>query len=178
MSSRLEFVCVASDQPIDLLYPGTSIGGDLVSDGEMAVALWNRSNGIALHGTQQDLLNRLEQLAAVVRAAPPLPTESYHLPAHLDPDGVIPEPGDVCFDHVHDKTRCATPGITVRDPRRATCAVCISDWNDAWHTTIATVLYVPANPTNHTISPSLPYSLTGWVTDISDTRPSRTANRS
>ncbi|MEU0030672.1 hypothetical protein [Streptomyces sp. NPDC006335] len=165
MSSRLEFVRVASDNPIDLLYPGTSIGGDLVSDGEMAVALWNRSNGIALHGTQQDLLNRLEQLTAVVRAAPPLPTEPYHLPAHLDPDDVIPETGDVCVDGVHDTTRCATPGITVRDPRRATCAACISDWNDIGHTAIATVLYVAADPANHTISPSLPYSLTSWVTD-------------
>ncbi|WP_405814497.1 hypothetical protein OG241_07765 [Streptomyces sp. NBC_01390] len=168
MSSRLEFVRVASGQPVDLLYPGTSINGDLVGDGEMAVALWNRGNGIALHGTQQDLLDRLEQLSAVVRAAPPLPTEPYHLPAHLDPDDVIPETGDVCVDHVHDTTRCATPGITVRDPRRATCAACLSDWNDTWHTAIATVLYVPADPTDHTISPSLPYSLTGWVTDDSD----------
>ncbi|MFK0154205.1 hypothetical protein ACIQVK_19295 [Streptomyces sp. NPDC090493] len=168
MSDRLESVRASGGWPVDLLYPGTSIGGDLVRDGEMAVALWAHSNGIALQGTQQDLLNRLEQLTAVVRTAPPLPTEPFHLPAHLVPDDVIPETGDVRVDHVHDATRCTTPGITVRDPRRATCAGCISDWNDIWRTAIATVLYVPADTTDHTISPSLPYSLTGWVTDDSE----------
>ncbi|MFJ9900587.1 hypothetical protein ACIQPR_45400 [Streptomyces sp. NPDC091280] len=167
MSNRLESVRASGGWPVDLLYPGTSIDGELVRDGEMAVALWDHSNGVALHGTQQELLSRLEQLTAVVRAASPPPTELFHLPVHLEPGDVIPESGAVCADHVHDTTRCDTPGITVRDPRRATCAACIGDWNDIYRA-IATVLYVPADPTNHTVSPSLPYSLTGWVTGDSD----------
>ena len=60
MSDRLEWAHVTSGA--ELLFPGENIDDAVVEPGEIAVAVWTGSNGIALHGPRDHLRDRLLQL--------------------------------------------------------------------------------------------------------------------
>src|SRR5437867_694495 len=117
MSDRLEWADTTSGA--ELLFPGEDIDGATVDNGQVAVAWWTGSNGIALEGPPQQLADRLEQAAAIVRAVVPLvPEQPRHLPGDLDPWAWITLGTGADSSTEHSNTRCRTPGITVRDPRR------------------------------------------------------------
>ncbi|MGW4178652.1 hypothetical protein [Streptomyces rubiginosohelvolus] len=100
MSDRLEWADTTSEA--QLLFPGTDIDGATVASGELAIAFWSGSNGIALSGPPQDLADRLEQAAAAVRAAAQLLAEPpRHLPGSISPEAAMPhatagDAGDPC----------------------------------------------------------------------------------
>ncbi|GEK01552.1 hypothetical protein NHG22_10230 [Streptomyces sp. ATE26] len=120
MSERLEWACATSGA--QLLFPGVDADGATVDVGEVAIAFWTGSNGIALSGPPNALADRLEQAAAIIRAAARLLAEPLrHLPDGLDPWGWIALGTDPDSEEDSDTTVCRTPGVTVRDPRRVTC---------------------------------------------------------
>ncbi|MGW6145681.1 hypothetical protein [Streptomyces sp. NPDC055140] len=171
MSDRLEWAAHTSGA--ELLFPGEDIDGATVDTGEMAVAFWTGSNGIALSGPPEQLAARLEQAAAVVRAAAALVQDPVrHLPDGLDPWTWIILGTDTDSPTEHANTICRTPGITVRDPRRVTCGDCITTWNDRFSNTYAvpcgtftfpTARPIPHDPADHTIADQLPYAGITWI---------------
>ncbi|MEV6676239.1 hypothetical protein AB0N09_05130 [Streptomyces erythrochromogenes] len=110
--------------------------------------------------------DRLEQAAAIARAAVPLISEEQrHLPDGLDPWAWIilgtgaDSPGD------RSNTLCRTPGITVKDPRRVTCGDCVAAWNARWPEQFAfpVVLPIPSDTDDRTISDQPPYASITWL---------------
>ncbi|MFF4531693.1 hypothetical protein ACFY1P_20775 [Streptomyces sp. NPDC001407] len=130
MSDRLEWAHVTSDA--ELLYPGSDIDEAVVDPGEIAVALWTGSNGIALHGSRQRVLDRLLQLAAAVLDAPPVPIHEACIAEQVDmwywePDGPVLGPLPPAAPA---PTWCGETRPVAADPRLATCPQCIETWND------------------------------------------------
>ncbi|WP_424892203.1 hypothetical protein [Streptomyces sp. XH2] len=131
MSDRLEWAHTTSKA--ELLYPGTDVDEAVVDPGEIAVAIWTGSNGIALHGPREQLRDRLLQLAAAVHDAPPVPTTEACISEDVDPRRW--EPG-LPFELVSRPTtfpsiaKCRyTHRPVTNDPRMATCLDCIDQWN-------------------------------------------------
>lgn len=122
MFDRIEWAEAAS--AAELLYPGTDIDDAVVEPGEIAIAVWTGSNGIALYGAQQQLADRLQQLSDAVRTAPPVPQHAACIaadPAEPPASGtVLPEAR---------RTRCGQSGTVAADPRQATCPACIEAHN-------------------------------------------------
>ncbi|MDT0318536.1 hypothetical protein [Streptomyces millisiae] len=127
MSDRLEWA--EADSPAELLYPGTDIDGATVSPGEMAVAVWTGSNGIALYGPQKQLADRLGQLAHAVRCAPPAGEREACIDRALDPQSPRTEAADSDAYLTARETKCGFTSTVVMDPRQATCSECIEIWN-------------------------------------------------
>ncbi|MGW5434106.1 hypothetical protein ACWET9_44350 [Streptomyces sp. NPDC004059] len=67
MADRLEWADITSRA--ELLFPGNTINGATVEVGEIAIAWWTGSTGIALSGPPEQLAARLEKAAADVREA-------------------------------------------------------------------------------------------------------------
>jgi hypothetical protein len=137
-----------------LLFPGEDVDGATVDAGELAIAFWTGSNGIALCGLPQDLADRLEQASVIVRAvATLLQQPQRHLPQGLAPwAGIVPGEGNESSEE-HDGTLCRTPGITVTDPRRVTCGDCVAAWNalqpDQYAYPVALSIPSAAGPRQH-----------------------------
>jgi hypothetical protein len=128
MSDRLEWAHV--DNRTELLYPGTWVDEATVDPGEMALAVWTGSNGIALYGRQQELVDRLKQLIDAVRDAPPVPERAACIDRFLDLSSLSPAvTGRVAFLHERE-TKCGTTGTVAADPHLATCPDCIEIYND------------------------------------------------
>lgn len=166
MSDRLEWADTTSGA--QLLFPGENIDGATVDAGEIAIAFWTGSHGIALSGSPQDLADRLEQAAAAARAAAQLLAEPLrHLPEDLSPEAGIALGAGRDYSEPHDQTLCSTPGTAVADPRRVTCGDCIAAWNahQPDHFAIPVALTVPADPTDCPIGDRLPYALLTWISD-------------
>ncbi|MEU8812592.1 hypothetical protein ACN6K5_002184 [Streptomyces violaceoruber] len=117
MTDRLEWAHVSS--PAELLYPGRDIDGATVEPGEIAVAMWTGSNGIAVHGPWEEVRDRFLQLAAAVDNAPPVRAEGACIAEHSDPPhGQLaqtdPEPGTeyvfVLSDYAHAAARALGRG--------------------------------------------------------------------
>ncbi|MEU4038546.1 hypothetical protein [Streptomyces collinus] len=151
----------------ELLFPGAEVDGAPVEVGELAIAFWTGSNGIALSGPPHDLADRLEQAAASVRAARLLTEPPRHLPDGLDPWvwsalGTGPD-----GEEDSGTTVCRTTGVTVRDPRRVTCGDCVTTWNNRWpgQFTFPAALPVPAAPADCRIGEHLPYASITWHGD-------------
>ncbi|MGI5133836.1 hypothetical protein [Streptomyces sp. CA-106110] len=169
MAERLEWADHTSSA--EILFPGEDIDGATVDNGEIAVAFWTGSNGIALSGPPQDLARRLEQAATVVRAAARLLQEPLrHLPDGLDPWAWILLGTDADSCEEHNNTLCRTPGITVADPRRVTCGDCITVWNARWSGEFAfpVTLRIPADPADSRIGDHLPYASITWISTTDD----------
>ncbi|MFE0777012.1 hypothetical protein [Streptomyces sp. NPDC058861] len=81
-------------QRAELLFPGEDIDGATVEPGEIAVAVWTGSNGIALHGPREAVRDRLLQLALPVHEAPPVPFAHACIPERTDPRRWRPAPQD------------------------------------------------------------------------------------
>ncbi|MFJ1874178.1 hypothetical protein [Streptomyces chartreusis] len=132
MSDRLEWAHTTSYG--ELLYPGVDIDGAVVEPGEIAVAVWTGSNGIALHGPKQELHDRLLQLAAAVHEAPPVPEAEACIAESVDAATWKP-------DHPLDRALAPLPGApalcgtgvrpVAPDPRLATCPECIDVFNSS-----------------------------------------------
>ncbi|MEU1465281.1 hypothetical protein ABZ467_32360 [Streptomyces sp. NPDC005727] len=176
MSERLEWADATNSA--QLLFPGVDIDGATVDAGEVAIAFWTGSNGIALSGPPHDLADRLDQAAAIVRAAARLLAEPLrHLPDTLAPsDWTTPGTGPAS-DEDSGNTVCHTPGFTVRDPRRVTCGDCVATWNTRWPEQFAfpAALSVPADPVDCRIGEHLPYASITWLGDDADTEVATTA---
>ncbi|MGW9029687.1 hypothetical protein ACWGQ5_37340 [Streptomyces sp. NPDC055722] len=129
------------------------------------------SNGIALSGPPQDLARRLEQAAAIARAAARLVQEPLrHLPDGLDPWAWIVLGTGADSPEEHNNTLCRTPGITVADPRRVTCGDCITVWNARWSGEFAfpVTLRIPDDPADCRIGDRLPYASITWIGTTDD----------
>ncbi|MET8816672.1 hypothetical protein ABZW47_32350 [Streptomyces sp. NPDC004549] len=166
MSDRLEWADTTSSA--QLLFPGEDIDGATVDAGELALAFWTGSSGIALSGTPQDLAERLEQAAVVVRAAAQLLAEPLrHLPEDLTPEAGMDRDTGSDSSEMRDITLCSTQGTAVADPRRVTCGDCVAAWNAAQpdHFAIPVVLNVPADPVDCRIGDRLPYARLTWIGD-------------
>ncbi|MFD5079536.1 hypothetical protein [Streptomyces sp. NPDC058371] len=166
MSDRLEWADTTSGA--QLLFPGDDINGATVAAGELAIAFWTGSNGIALSGPPQDLADRLEQAAAIARTAAVLLAEPQrHLPDELNPWAWIAPGTGTDSAEEHDNTLCRTPGITVADPRRVTCGGCVAAWNARQpdQFVIPVALSVPADPVDCRIGDQLPYASITWFSD-------------
>jgi len=164
MSDRLEWADTNSGA--QLLFPGEDVDGATVDAGEIAIAFWTGSNGIALSGPPQQLADRLEQAAAIARTAAGLLAEPLrHLPDGLDPWTWTTLGTGTDSSEEHDNTLCRTPGITVLDPRRVTCGDCVAAWNVHWSGEFAfpAVLSVPADPADCRIGDRLPYASITWI---------------
>ncbi|MGC5264123.1 hypothetical protein ACPXCO_24195 [Streptomyces cyaneofuscatus] len=170
MSERLEWAHTTS--AAQLLFPGEDIDGATVDAGELAIAFWTGSNGIALSGPPQDLADRLEQAATVARTAAILLAEPLrHLSAELSPStGTTPGTGTDSSGK-HDNTLCRTPGTTVSDPRRVTCGNCVAAWNACQpdQFAIPVALAVSADPVDCRIGDQLPYASLTWINDDAGT---------
>ena len=167
MSERLEWADTTSGA--QLLFPGEDVDGATVDAGELALAFWTGSDGIALSGPPQDLADRLEQAAIIVRAATNLFQQPLrHLPDRLDPwAGSVLGTGTDSSEE-HDTTLCRTPGITVADPRRVTCGGCVAAWNARQpdqQLAFPVALSVPADPVDCRIGDRLPYASLTWISD-------------
>ncbi|WP_317447645.1 hypothetical protein [Streptomyces collinus] len=170
MSERLEWADTTCGA--QLLFPGENVDGATVNADELAIAFWTGSNGIALSGPPHDLANRLEQAAAIVRAAAQLLTEPLrHLPDGLDPWAWIAQGTGPNCEEDSGNTVCRTAGFTVRDPRRVTCGACVATWNTRWpgQFTFPAALPVSANPADCRIGEHLPYASITWHGDDADT---------
>lgn len=168
MSDRLEWADTTSGA--ELLFPGEDIDGAIVENGQVAIAFWTGSNGIALSGPPQDLASRLEQAAAIARTVAKFLAEPLrHLPDGLDPRARI-APGVGADTPEEDaSTTCGTPGITVADPRRVTCGDCVAAWNTCWpEFAIPVVLSISADPDDHTIADRPPYAFITWINEAPD----------
>ncbi|MFJ5820007.1 hypothetical protein ACIQGT_39905 [Streptomyces sp. NPDC093108] len=166
MSDRLEWAATTSSAQV--LFPGEDIDGATVDAGEIAIAFWTGSNGIALSGPPQDLADRLEQAATMVRTAAVLLAEPLrHLPDDLDPMTWIDLSTGTDATADHDNALCRMPGITVADPRRVTCGDCVAAWNATQpdRFTIPVALSVPADPVDCRIGDQLPYALLTWISN-------------
>lgn len=147
MSDRLEWVPASSGA--ELLFPGEDIDGALVQPGEIAVAMWAGSNGIALHGPRRTVRDQLLRLALAVDEAPPVPFAEACIPAGTDPHRWRPTPlprplapGPTAPALCGDDDRPAAA-----DPRLTTCPDCITTWNSHTpHTRLRLAHTVPAAP--------------------------------
>ncbi|MFF1678337.1 hypothetical protein ACFVYG_20145 [Streptomyces sp. NPDC058256] len=169
MSDRLEWADTTSGA--QLLFPGEDINGATVDHGELAIAFWTGSNGIALSGPPQQLAERLEQVATIARTAVVLLAEPLrHLPDGLDPWLWITLGTAADSPQEHANTKCRTPGITVADPRRVTCGDCVAAWNAHWpdQFAIPVALRIPADPVDCRIGDQLPYASVTWISDEDD----------
>ncbi|MER6853772.1 hypothetical protein AB0A81_40270 [Streptomyces flaveolus] len=167
MSDRLEWADTTSDA--QLLFPGADINGATVDAGEIAIAFWTGSNGIALSGPPQDLARRLDQAAALVRtAAELLAWPVRHLPD--DPQAWTATGTTTDSSEEHTNSLCRTPGITVTDPRRVTCGACVAAWNAHHpdHYAFPAALPVPADPADRRIGDQLPYASVTWTSSDED----------
>ncbi|WP_024126828.1 MULTISPECIES: hypothetical protein [unclassified Streptomyces] len=145
MSERLEWAHASSGA--ELLFPGEDIDGAVVEPGEIAVAVWTGSNGIALHGPREAVRDRLLQLALAVHEAPPVPFADACIPERTDPRRwrpaplprpLAPNPAGPALCGGADRPAAA-------DPRLATCPDCIERWNnDAPLTRLSLTHAVPA----------------------------------
>ncbi|OEJ49525.1 hypothetical protein [Streptomyces agglomeratus] len=166
MSERLEWADTTSGA--QLLFPGEDVDGATVDAGELAIAFWTGSNGIALSGPSQDLADRLEQASIIVRAAAiPLQQPLRHLPDGLDPRAGIVLGTGADSSEEHTNTLCRTPGITAADPRRVTCGGCVAAWNARHPDQFAfpVALSLPADPVDCRIGDQLPYASITWISD-------------
>lgn len=129
MSERLEWAHASSGA--ELLFPGEHIDGAVVEPGEIAVAVWTGSNGIALHGPREAVRDRLLQLALAVHEAPPVPFADACIPERTNPRRwrpaplprpLAPGPAGPALCGGADRPAAA-------DPRLATCPDCIERWN-------------------------------------------------
>jgi hypothetical protein len=128
MTDRLEWAHAGSCA--ELLYPGSDIDGAVVEPGEIAVAMWTGSNGIALYGPRAQLRDRLLQLADAVDSAPPPSTEEACIAEELEPSGWHPaQMPAVQTGAARGKARCGAERPIAMDPRLATCESCIEIWN-------------------------------------------------
>ncbi|MEU0389131.1 hypothetical protein [Streptomyces chartreusis] len=128
MTDRLEWAHAGSGA--ELLYPGSDIDGAVVEPGEIAVAMWTGSNGIALFGPREQLRDRLLQLAAAVHSAPPVPAEEGCIAEKIDPSEWHPaQIPTVQTDAARGKAWCGDDRPIAMDPRLATCESCIEIWN-------------------------------------------------
>ncbi|MFB7835996.1 hypothetical protein [Streptomyces sp. NPDC056056] len=169
MSDRLEWADTTSSA--ELLFPGVDIDGATVDNGEIAIAFWTGSNGIALSGPPQQLADRLEQAALIARAAAVLAQEPLrHISGGLDPWLWIILGTAADSQAEHANTKCGTPGITATDPRRVTCGHCIAAWNAHWpdQYAIPTVLRIPANTVDFRIGDQLPAASVTWIDAVDE----------
>lgn len=170
MSDRLEWAAPTSRA--ELLFPGEDVDGATVDAGEIAIAFWTGSNGIALSGPPQNLAERLEQAAAIARTAAGLLTEPLrHIPDGLDPWAWTARGTRADSSEEHGNTLCATSAATAADPRRVTCGDCIAAWNARWPDRFAfpVALPVPADPADCRIGKQLPYASITWTSDSTGT---------
>lgn len=164
MTDRLEWADHTSGA--ELLFPGEDISEATVETGEIAIAWWTGSNGIALSGPPEQLAARLEQAAAIARAAAPLLKQPLtHLPAGLAPWEWTAPSTETDTSDDNASSGCGTPGTIVRDPRCVTCGDCITAWNACWPETYAfpTTRPIPLNPADHTLAEHLPYADITWI---------------
>lgn len=132
MSDRLEWAHTTSYG--ELLYPGVDIDGAVVEPGEIAVAVWTGSNGIALHGPKQQLCDRLLQLAAAVHEAPPVPWAEACIAESVDVANWKPgQPLDRALAPLPPAPALCGCGVrpVAPDPRLATCPECIDVFNSS-----------------------------------------------
>ncbi|WP_329448988.1 hypothetical protein OG906_38695 (plasmid) [Streptomyces sp. NBC_01426] len=92
MLDHTEFEWVPADATPVLLYPGFTSDDALVEPGEITAAVYNGSDGIALHGARDEVLALLLRLADAVRNAPPVPTTEACIAASTDPSTWVPGP--------------------------------------------------------------------------------------
>ncbi|WP_369383295.1 hypothetical protein [Streptomyces sp. cg36] len=153
MSDRLEWADTAS--AAQLLYPGTDIDDAVVEPGEIAVAVWTGSNGIALYGEQQRLADRLQQLSDAVRTAPPVLQQAACIAAET---ASLPASGAVYLEA--RRSRCGESATVAADPRQATCPYCIQAYNTdpatPDHLRIRLSRPVPAPPDADAAQPARP----------------------
>ncbi|MEU9744688.1 hypothetical protein [Streptomyces niveus] len=144
MSDRLEWAHATSGA--QLLFPGEDVDGAVVEPGEIAVAVWTGSNGIALHGPREQLRDRLLQLALAVHEAPPVPFADACIAERTDPRRWRPEPLSTPLAPT-DPARALCGSVTqpiAADPRLATCRDCINQWNESQpHTRLSLAHPIP-----------------------------------
>lgn len=172
MSDRLEWAHATAGA--ELLFPGEDIDGATVDSGELAIAFWGGSNGIALLGPPHVLADRLEQAAAIARSAVSLfDGPQAHLPGTLQPDdwAIFGARTSQSTD-LHD-TLCETLGIIVRDPRHVTCGNCVAIWNGLVSEEYAfpVVACVPQDPADRTGVDQLPYATLTWLHTVTEAAP-------
>lgn len=143
MSDRLEWAHASSGA--ELLFPGEDIDDAIVEPGEIAVAVWTGSSGIALHGPRQAVRDRLLYLARAVDEAPPVPFAEACIPADTDPRRWRPAPlPRPLAPAPAAPTLCGDDGPAAADPRLTTCPDCIETWNShAPHTRLRLARAVP-----------------------------------
>ncbi|MET9122177.1 hypothetical protein [Streptomyces sp. NPDC004528] len=147
MSDRLEWAGATSEA--QLLLPGTDVDGAVVQAGELAVAVWTGSNGIALHGPREQLHARLLQLAHAVQEAPPVPLTDACISQQARPELWRPGPLTAPVDPGEpEPALCGgTTSPVAADPRLATCPHCIEQWNNGQpHTRLMLAHPIPARP--------------------------------
>ena len=134
MSAQLEWADIES--AAEVLYPGVEVDGATVEPGQVALAWWTGSNGIALCASDPaELANYLEGLANQIRGLPLPPTVEAHIPAGLRratwaPCTAEPTPGTAIAPAGEGTTLCSNTGPVTYDPRRATCPECLDTWNE------------------------------------------------
>ncbi|MEU0665283.1 hypothetical protein ABZ508_13890 [Streptomyces lavendulocolor] len=132
MLDHTEFEWVDTDgQPV-LLYPGFTSDDALVEPGEIAAAIFNGTDGFALHGDRDKVLALLLRLADAVRNAPPIPATEACIVATTDPTAWEPGPLTTPLNPTsRDFTLCGaeSPQPIAADPRLATCSDCITAFN-------------------------------------------------
>ncbi|MFE2271392.1 hypothetical protein ACFXB4_19360 [Streptomyces lavendulae] len=150
MLDHAEFEWVsAAGQPV-LLYPGFASDDALVEPGEIAAAVYNGSDGIALYGNRDKVLSLLLQLAEAVRNAPPVPATEACIAATTDPAAWEPGP---LTEALPPATRAwplcdsETPQPIAADPRLATCSDCVNAFNERGpQTHLQLVHFLPDQP--------------------------------
>ena len=133
----------------EVLYPGVDVDGAVVAPGQVAIAWWTGSNGVALcAASPAAAAEYFERLAARLQVLPPPPAEEAHIAAvlnHADRtrvrDAVLraltrllrrsPRPVSGKADvRTVGLALCGDTGPAVIDPRQATCAECLSTWSE------------------------------------------------
>ncbi|MFD8727763.1 hypothetical protein [Streptomyces sp. NPDC059611] len=151
MLDNTEFEWVHTDgQPV-LLYPGFNSDDAFVEPGQIAAAVYNGSDGIALHGDRDKVLNLLLRLADAVRNAPLVPSTDACIAATTDPTTWKPESLTESLSPTLKArpTLCGaeSPQPIAADPRLATCSNCIDAFNARGpQTPLRLVHFLPGQP--------------------------------
>lgn len=129
--TEVEWFNPAHGQPV-LLYLGFSSDDATVEAGEIAAAVHNGSDGIALYGDREEVLALLLKLAEAVRNAPPVPASEACIGEATDP--ATWKPGPLTGPERPDTVGWTLCGALAQqpiaaDPRLATCSDCVDAFN-------------------------------------------------
>ncbi|MET9733331.1 hypothetical protein ABZZ79_22570 [Streptomyces sp. NPDC006458] len=150
MLGNTEFEWVSANATPVLLYPGFTSDDALVEPGEIVAAVYDSTDGIALYGNRDKVLDLLLRLADAVRNAPPVPTTEACIAATTDP--TTWEPGALTAPLAPPNrgwTLCGAESLQpiAADPRLATCSGCVGTFNERGpQTPIRLVHFLPDKP--------------------------------